>query len=83
MGNILLILGCAALICALPCRKHLVYRDGSMMLVGSLLLLDVFVDRRHGLLQCLRSGFDVVKLCNHSAVLQHKPGIGQQHRKAR
>ncbi|HKK29973.1 MAG TPA: calcium/sodium antiporter [Alphaproteobacteria bacterium] len=53
IANILLILGAASLIATLPCRRALVYRDGSMMLLGSFLLLGLVysgsIERWHGI----------------------------------
>lgn len=53
IANILLILGAASVICVLPCRKDLVYRDGMMMLAGSavmaVLIYTGTIERWHGI----------------------------------
>ena len=81
IANILLILGCAALICALPCRKHLVYRDGSMMLVGSLLLLVLVytgsIERWHGAL--LLVGLVAFLFYTFRVESRHANGAAQVH----
>ncbi len=62
IANILLILGVAAIIAELPCRKILIYRDGSMMVIGSLLLVGLVymgnIERWHGIvLLVILTGF--------------------------
>lgn len=58
IANILLILGMAAVISVLPCRKELVYRDGSMMVAGSIIMTALVytgsIERWHGV--CMIAG---------------------------
>lgn len=53
IANVLLILGVAAIIAALPCRRDLIYRDGAFMLAGSLILAALVysgsIERWHGM----------------------------------
>jgi cation:H+ antiporter len=64
IANILLILGAGAVIAVLPCQKALVYRDGMMMLFGSVVLIALaytgIIERWQGLvLLALLVGFIV------------------------
>ncbi len=81
IANILLILGVAALICALPCRKALVYRDGSMMVAGSLVLLVLVytgsIERWHG--ACLLVALVAFLIYSFRRESQQGNGAAQVH----
>jgi cation:H+ antiporter len=57
IANILLILGIAAIIAPLPCQKALVYRDGTMMVLGMVILTGLglygIIERWHGIAMLL------------------------------
>ncbi len=79
IANILLILGVSAVICVLPCNKDLVYRDGAMMLAGSILLTGLVysgtIERWHG--ACLLAALVIFLVYSFYRESWHGNGAGK------